>query len=263
MVQIELIDKDNHKITFHATDGDVVKITNGKDSFEPSFSRAEVLSEKWEPKSINPCFSDYFIITDKNIIEKGFFTFAMLDGIRNYFNTKGYSIYHLMQKNSLRLAIDNLFSFSPTRELAEEIVSIREGNWLPKKGDRIFSLYRNSFGIVCNGRYDDLPRESDATLNSIADYVYFPTPEQRNRFVAEHPKRKEEIKVCPECHKDYHCSWSSCPDCHAKLKQNQEEWGSLIKVLEDTAKKLREHPLSKNINVNIEFKPMYNQQYKY
>ena len=59
------------------------------------------------------------------------------------------------------------FIYAPTEELVEEIISIRKGEWLPKKGDDIFTMY----GDVIKGE------------NCNRNMIYFPTPEQRTAFI--------------------------------------------------------------------------------
>lgn len=120
-----------------------------------NYDRAEVLREEWEPKEVTHD-TIYFVITNENVIQKGFFTLAMRKGIREHFNIPNYS-------------------FSPTEELAEEIVQIREGKWLPKMNDEA-EVYTKDLHHVLSAtiRWADVP--------PITPYIYFPTKTQFETF---------------------------------------------------------------------------------
>lgn len=125
-----------------------------KESFnqpEPSYSRAQVLCELWEPTG--QCFR-----------------IPLGNDILNYDSAWGYST------RSLRAGGD---VFAPSHELAEEIVQIREGKWLPKKDDEVYSCNENL--IISPHFWNGGSARHDFVKGST--HLNFPSAKQRDAFI--------------------------------------------------------------------------------
>lgn len=130
-----------------------------KENANLAYTRAEVLREEWRPKA-----------------GESFYGISKSSTVTDRLDENGYSPF-----------MSDYYAFAPTRELAEEIVAIREGKWLPKKWDVVFDLKPNlQLPILheCNGYVagkDYLPSE----------WKYFPSEAQRTRYIK---KQKAEAK---------------------------------------------------------------------
>ncbi len=134
---------------------------------QPSYDRAQVLREEWSPKNTLP--SLWTIDLQNRIVEYA----------HDSYDFRNIGIWQPGKK-----------VFAPRRELAEEIVAIREGKWLPHHQDRFFAIRRDKMTVDWDGVWRDIQLEEDDF------YIYFPSPEQRDRFIAEHkPKEREPIAL--------------------------------------------------------------------
>lgn len=131
---------------------------------EPSYSRAQVLCEKYEPITGETCFG--ISATNRIIIYENL-------SIASHEATKKLG-----------------YVFAPSKELAEEIVQIRLGKWLPKKGDDCFpysSRTKQRYWEhinVCEDFTED--KRFEQTTH------YFPCAKQRDTFI-EKQKEKETL----------------------------------------------------------------------
>lgn len=130
-----------------------------------SYSRQEVLSELWIPQLEFACW----IITTEHRIQASCFHY---------------------QAEITQLQCFN-YRFAPTYDLALEIVQIRLGKWLPKKGDRVWYCHNGNWGtkFAVNAKHfnDSYWNDSDLAENIIC----FPSAAQRQTFI-EKNKPKEE-----------------------------------------------------------------------
>ena len=150
---------------------------------QPSYNRATVLQELWEPTSTKI----YCIDRENNIGNQ-------------------YKVTPPVSAETLEY-IQGLV-FAPTKELAEEIVSIRKGEWLPKKGDKFVwctkSLFFNERFICEGGAVTDFRNKSD---------YHFPSPQQRDAFIEKNKPKEKETLTCRICSTRWSDINRNCPNC--------------------------------------------------
>lgn len=128
---------------------------------EPAYSRQEVLSELWQPKNV-----DFYAISCGNVITK-----------------HPYLVTSELYKESF---IISGHVFAPTEELALEIRAVREGKWLPEKGDKFVRAWKNGWT-----NSDDI-NTAGYSFGSNNSESYFPSLKQRDTFIAKNkPKEKD------------------------------------------------------------------------
>lgn len=142
-----------------------------------TWDRQTVLEEKWLPHEGQPEMLFYPVQTGNSI---GQFNTLIhtIKGLKKYQNHHGYS-------------------FAPTRELAEEIAQIREGKWLPKKGDYYYAFER------ANGHTFDYLLTDRSTIDKngqgwLKIYAYYPSAEQRDKHIPKQHTFVQEPRLEPE-----------------------------------------------------------------
>lgn len=156
---------------------------------QPTYSRQAVITEKWEPK-LN---EEYFAITrDNNIIP-----------------CINYHLSELSRHSSQG------FIFAPTLELAEEIVQIRKGEWLPKKGDMVYCDIKECYYF--NGKKTG----HDYTATSNYSHHNFPSAKQRQAFIEKN--KPKEIFTCKICSTEWHDRDLNCSQCELLRCEPKEE----------------------------------------
>lgn len=166
------------------TNGNSTYVVAAKEIPEPrpSYSRQTVLREEWQPKFNASCVFLHVVE-----IEEACF----------YINTCAYS------EEIKRAIVGTTFPkdyrhiiFTPTVELAEEIKSIRNGNWLPKKNDEVFACSRaNLETFFRNGKHSEVYRfTAGKDFDGEAGYydrIFFASEKQRAAFIERQRKEKE------------------------------------------------------------------------
>jgi hypothetical protein len=137
-----------------------------------TYDRQKVLSEEWIPVTSET--EEYYDVRQDNSIYLPYI---------GYKETRRPFV--ILDEKKIK---EN-YSFAPTHELAEEIVQIREGKWLPKKGDKALRINRNTF----KEDYSLMECSYELANDNLLSWVYFPSEKQCVAFVT---KNKPNLSDC-------------------------------------------------------------------
>lgn len=130
---------------------------------DQSWGRGQILREEWEPSD-----GEMVLIIDKyNIVKPA------------YYWAKNKEYYKSQYE-----------SHAPTRELALEIVSIRQGEWIPEKDDEYFILDNGKEDLAFDG---NIAAEGKHLYRGIKNINYFPSAKQRSTYKASLPTTTPQI----------------------------------------------------------------------